>query len=294
MRGGRPQSGGRVNYGRVWLRRTLGLVVALWLLLPQSTAIAADPATDRDALIASLGQLKQAVDAKIDSDIEDVAWAFWSVHEIEKARFCADFFLVPLTAVEQGIATLSAAKHLDDLVRGITRASTPLGLAAYVTGTSQIHQAVAGWRMAWNGPAYSTAMRTLYDQVGAARSLQDAVRIVNALLNAAEGPRALLPARAPEQAHASGAPEFVDRPSEVARLVGSDLDELARELAAAAVELKPAVLAELRARVEQATATIKRSKGAPLAAEAVPALGRAEDVTFSVQWPAGALSKASC
>ena len=241
-------------------------------------AAAAEPPTDREDLIASFEELKKAVHEKIDSDIEDVAWALWSVHEIEEARRWADFFLAPLAVVQQTIATVAALKNIRDVEVGLGNASTPLGLMAYLVGVGQLEEVGTNLQLAWDGPAYSSEVRAFYDDVGKARSLQDAVRTLHLLLDPQQGPGGSISIRAPEQARARGTPGFVHRPGDVRRFVAEALNQLTRDLAAGTLEPTPPLADALRARVEQATAAIKRSKSAPLDVSPLPGLARSEEI----------------
>ena len=238
------------------------------------------PSSEREALIASLEGLKKAVNDKIDSDIDDVAWALWSVHQIEDARFLADLLGAPLAVVEQAISTVAAAKNLQDVIRGLGNASSPLGFVAYAMGLSQLNEAGTNLQMAWDGPAYSSAVRALYDEVGKAQSLQGAAYTIRMLLNPLKGSGGSLSIRAPDQARVRGISDFVHRPGDMRRFVAEALNQLARELATGTFELGPPLVNALRGRVEQATAAIKRSKSAPLDVSPAPGSDRLQDISL--------------
>jgi hypothetical protein len=105
-----------------------GMVAVLAWLPLLSPAAAAEASSDHEALIASLEGLRKAVNEKVASDIDDVAWALWSVHEVEKARFLADLICAPLAVIQQAIATVAAIKSVQDVEAGLANAySTPLG-----------------------------------------------------------------------------------------------------------------------------------------------------------------------
>src|SRR5262245_31375311 len=88
-------------------RCSFGMLAVLASLVTFSLpATAAESSSAREALIASLEGLKKAVNDKVASDIEDVAWGLWSVHEIEEARFWADLLGAPLAVVQQAISTV--------------------------------------------------------------------------------------------------------------------------------------------------------------------------------------------
>ena len=279
MLGARPYSSGSRHFGGYGARLIVGLALTFLPLL-SSIAGAAEPPTEREALIASFEELKKAVHEKIDSDIEDVAWALWSVHEIEEARRWADFFLAPLAVVQQTIATVAALRNIQDVEAGLANASTPLGLMAYLAGVGQLEEVGTNLQMAWDGPAYSSAMRAFYDDVGKARSLQEAVRNLHLLLDPLKGPGKSISIRAPEQARARGIPSFVHRPGDVRRFVAEALNQLARDLATGTLELRPPLGDAPRGRVEQATAAIKRSKSGPLDVPPPQGSDRSQDISL--------------
>ncbi len=174
--------------------RRLSVVVALLMLLLPHTGSAASAdetssspgsfkAPEVAELDAALGRLAEAIRYKVDQDLDTIGYAFWAVHDIDRARLPADIAGAPLAALQ---AWLSWMRTIDSFEKVVDAGGwSALGdevLADATSGTAWLSAAVklmhfrslrkAGEDLARGlyGPPYADSIRLMYDEARRQRS----------------------------------------------------------------------------------------------------------------------------
>lgn len=121
----------------------------------------------------ALDCLAEDVQGKIDEDIDTTANAFWHVHDVERARWAADFFGSVLTAINLGISTIGQianVKSIGEQLPQVAASGKWLSLTAYLAGLGTVEEAGDNLDWALNGPAYIDGIKQMYERAGKTRS----------------------------------------------------------------------------------------------------------------------------
>lgn len=130
-------------------------------------------------LVTELDKLSDALNRKRDSDLDDVASAFWAMHSVENARWIADLAGAPLSVIEQAIAALSTAVSLGNLGQSnLETYNAWMGATAYALGLGQLERAGQNLQLAWDGPAYSAAIKSMYEKAAKAKNEKQFLGII--------------------------------------------------------------------------------------------------------------------
>ena len=207
------------------------------------------------ALIASLEELSRAIDAKIDRDLDTIAFAYWSAFDIQRARRPADWIMAPVDIIKTALDINLFTEGIGGVRSWIKRAKSTLEFAALTTGFVQANAAVR--RLLFGGPDVGDAIDAMIKDASAhsgdALAFQAAIRRSLEGEGALASPIALAP---PSGLDATGPVRGV---GEVRRALGAELARLASDLTASPPD--PAVANEMAGFVRELSQAVKRSAG---------------------------------
>lgn len=210
-------------------------------------------------LIDALNDLKAALLAKVDSDVETTARAFWDAYDIQRSRRVADFVLAPLTVIEQAIGIVAAAKNAPEIIAGISRAENILQIVSVLMGLSQLGEVGENLQAALDGPTYSSLVQTMLREASTSSVPGDYAATVKLYLYGIGGRTS--PVGVPHRLSGPAQPtsEMVWGAEAVKRRISDDIAKLIKEAATKA--MGPDVQVEaFRAQLAALTNALKQSK----------------------------------
>ena len=235
---------------------------------PPPSAFAAPEVAELDA---ALGRLAEVIRWKIDRDLDTIGYAFWAVHDIDRARRPADIAGAPLAAAQTFLAWMRTVTGLEDayLAGGWEAIASSVAREA-TSGESWLKGAVnfmhlrslikAGETMARGlyGPSYSDSIRTMYDESGRQRTEEAFAAVVRGYLQGARGTDllAIVPPSAARERGATGL-------ATGSNVVVAAIEESVNRRRGRLVDVSPGEQAEelgaIVAQVDDLTRTIRRS-----------------------------------
>lgn len=240
------------------------------------------PAGASEPLVKALEDFRTAVLAKIDSDVETTARAFWDAYDIQRSRRVADFVLAPLTVIEQAIGTVSFAKNIPEIFTDIERAENILQVVSLFMGLSQLTHVGQNLQVAIDGPAYSSLLKAMLTEAAASTQPGEYATTVKLYLYGIGGERS--PVGVSHRPVDGGEPkaEVLWGAEAVKRRISEDISRLVREL-----ETKPVgsgiQVEAIRTHLSTLTQALKRSRADNVTVTSgvvLPASGAPPDLTL--------------
>lgn len=241
------------------------MVLCLFVLLGHAAdarsnqATAQTPAGASEPLVKALEDFRAAVLAKIDSDVETTARAFWDAYDIQRSRRVADFVLAPLTVVEQAIGVMAFGKSAPDVLSGMERAENLIQVVSLLMGLSQLRQVGERLQTALDGPTYSSVVKETLKEAGASSQLGEYATTVKLYLYGIGGRRSPIGVSLQIGSADGASREVVWGAEAVKRRVSDRIKTLIQELAESPVAM--GVQADtMRMHVATLTEALKRSR----------------------------------
>ena len=223
-----------------------------------SPAAAADPPTEREALIASLEELDGAINTKIERDLDTIAFAYWSAFEIRRARRLADWTMAPVELIKTALDINLFEKGVGGIRSRLENAQSALELAALTTGVIQANEAVG--RLWPAGPELGNALDAMITSASAhpknAQAFQAAIR---RHLEGEGTTASSIVLAAPGASAATETQAQIRGVGEVRRALAAELARLKTDLAASPPD--PAIAERAARSVRELTQTVRRSAG---------------------------------